>query len=330
MPSARLADSWRMRRSPPEHGRFPLARAVMAASQSMATIAMPSLVPCWMNLLAKAAAQLAAQAFSDAAAELMVAEEWQDEADAEKAIGAWPWDVPGDLWDAAAATADRVSDAASGDAQTLAQVAQADEATADADEAAAQQMASEYAREVKDKVSKAAHAVGRVLKRAGRVAGKAAVAVGKAAYKDSGAQSVVSCVTDPKVSSCVQAAITVATVVSTDGVGGIVAGAAEDAGEGLAADAVTTGAEDLGSDAGASTTGAIAEEAGAGAAGEGTPIYRGVASNHNVFPDAEQGIASPGDVAGHADVLAHNAGDTWTSRLTSWSTDPEVAEGFAG
>lgn len=68
----------------------------------------------------------------------------------------------------------------------------------------------------------------------------------------------------------------------------------------------------------------------AGAAGEGTPIYRGVASNHNVFPDAEQGIASPGDVAGHADVLAHNAGDTWTSRLTSWSTDPEVAEGFAG
>jgi hypothetical protein len=49
-----------------------------------------------------------------------------------------------------------------------------------------------------------------------------------------------------------------------------------------------------------------------------------------LFEDAEQGIASPGDVAGHAGVYAHNAGDTWTSRLTSWSTDPEVAQGFAG
>jgi hypothetical protein len=29
-------------------------------------------------------------------------------------------------------------------------------------------------------------------------------------------------------------------------------------------------------------------------------------------------------------VFAHNAGDTWTSRLTSWSTEREVAEGFAG
>jgi hypothetical protein len=34
-------------------GRPPLFRAVMAASQSMAAIAMPSLVPCWMNLLVK-------------------------------------------------------------------------------------------------------------------------------------------------------------------------------------------------------------------------------------------------------------------------------------
>ena len=73
-----------------------------------------------------------------------------------------------------------------------------------------------------------------------------------------------------------------------------------------------------------------ADDAGSAAAEEGTAIYRGVAQNHNAFEDAEQGIASPGDVAGHADVLAHNAGDTWTSRLTSWSTDPEVAEGFAG
>jgi len=30
------------------------------------------------------------------------------------------------------------------------------------------------------------------------------------------------------------------------------------------------------------------------------------------------------------DVFAHNSGDTWTSRLASWSTDRETAEGFAG
>jgi hypothetical protein len=56
-----------------------------------------------------------------------------------------------------------------------------------------------------------------------------------------------------------------------------------------------------------------------------------VAQGHNAFADAQQGIASPGDVAGHADVYAHNVlDDTWGSRLTSWSTEREVAEGFAG
>lgn len=70
--------------------------------------------------------------------------------------------------------------------------------------------------------------------------------------------------------------------------------------------------------------------AGASAAADGTPIYRGVAQGHYAFAEAQQGIASPGDVAGHADVFAHNAGAMWTSRLTSWSTDRAVTEGFAG
>lgn len=51
---------------------------------------------------------------------------------------------------------------------------------------------------------------------------------------------------------------------------------------------------------------------------------------HNAFADAEQRIASPGDVAGHADVIAHNDGGTRTSRLTSWSTGWAVAEGLTG
>lgn len=75
--------------------------------------------------------------------------------------------------------------------------------------------------------------------------------------------------------------------------------------------------------------GLAAEDAGA-VAEDGTPIYRGVAQGHKVFADAQRGVASPGDVAGHADVFAHNAGDTWISRLTSWSTEREVAEGFEG
>ena len=42
-----------MRRSPPEQGRSPLFRAVMAASQSMAAFGVPPLVSQVMNLLVK-------------------------------------------------------------------------------------------------------------------------------------------------------------------------------------------------------------------------------------------------------------------------------------
>jgi hypothetical protein len=47
--------------------------------------------------------------------------------------------------------------------------------------------------------------------------GHAAVAVAKAAYKYSGAQDVVSCVTNPHLSSCIKAAVTVALVIATAG-----------------------------------------------------------------------------------------------------------------
>jgi hypothetical protein len=46
-----------MRHSPPEQGRSPLASTVMAASQSMAAIGVPSLVPV-MNLLVKSSPSL--------------------------------------------------------------------------------------------------------------------------------------------------------------------------------------------------------------------------------------------------------------------------------
>jgi len=49
MPPARLAESMRRRRSPPEQGSSPLPSAVIAACQSTAAIAVPSLAPCWMK-----------------------------------------------------------------------------------------------------------------------------------------------------------------------------------------------------------------------------------------------------------------------------------------
>jgi RHS repeat-associated protein len=94
---------------------------------------------------------------------------------------------------------------------------------------------------------------------------------------------------------------------------------------------------------GAGAAGGAGRAGGARAAGEAdaeartavagnssTPIYRGLNPGHNAFMDAENGTASPGDMNGHSDALAHNNGDTWTSRMTSWSTDRAVAEGFAG
>jgi hypothetical protein len=68
-----------------------------------------------------------------------------------------------------------------------------------------------------------------VVVKAAVVAGKAAVAVAKVAYKVSGVQSIVSCVTDPGLSSCLQAVLTVALVVGTAGSGEIADVAAEDA-----------------------------------------------------------------------------------------------------
>jgi hypothetical protein len=61
--------------------------------------------------------------------------------------------------------------------------------------------------------------------------------VAKAAYKYSGAQDVVSCVTNPHLSSCIKAAVTVALVVATAGEGEVEAAAmeaAEEAGAGVA------------------------------------------------------------------------------------------------
>jgi hypothetical protein len=58
-----------------------------------------------------------------------------------------------------------------------------------------------------------------VLKKIGHEVRRAAVAVAKAAYKYSGAQDVVSCVTHPSLAGCAKAALTVALTVGTAGEG---------------------------------------------------------------------------------------------------------------
>jgi hypothetical protein len=93
------------------------------------------------------------------------------------------------------------------------------------------------------KAATVVRAVAKAVVKAAAVAGKAAVAVAKVAYKVSGVQSIVSCVTDPALSSCLQAALTVALVVGTAGSGEIADIAAEGALD-AAEDAGTTAAED--------------------------------------------------------------------------------------
>jgi hypothetical protein len=105
--------------------------------------------------------------------------------------------------------------------------------------------------------------VARAVKKAAKAVGHAAVAVAKAAYKYSGAQDVVSCVTNPHLSSCIKAAVTVALVVSTAGEGEV---------EVAAMNAAEEGGADIAEQVGAKQVGAKAAE-GAGSVGEQGTLF---------------------------------------------------------
>jgi hypothetical protein len=94
------------------------------------------------------------------------------------------------------------------------------------------------------KLKKIVKAAVRILKKIAR----AAKAVAKAAYKYSGAQDVVSCVTHPGLASCAKAAVTVALVAATGGEGEVEIAAA-DAAEGAGADAAENAATHTAEDA---------------------------------------------------------------------------------
>jgi RHS repeat-associated protein len=147
----------------------------------------------------------------------------------------------------AAQIAARVADAAEHTAQVLAAYAAQEEAIAARYQAEATSLAAAYARQVARELAAAARAAARAVKKAAKVAGRIAVVVAKAAYKYSGAQDIVSCVTNPTLSSCVKAALTVALVVGTLGEGEVevvAIDAAEDIGTDVAEDVGADAAED--------------------------------------------------------------------------------------
>ena len=153
--------------------------------------------------------------------------------------------------DKAAQIAGKVADAAGRTAQTLEAVAARDSAAASSADSAFKSLAAAYARQEAHKIAKIAKATVRVLKKAGHAIGRAAVAVAKAAYKYSGAQDVVGCVTHPSLAGCAKAALTVALTVGTAGEGEVAEiglNAAEHAGEDIAEQAGAHAAEGAGSE----------------------------------------------------------------------------------
>lgn len=88
--------------------------------------------------------------------------------------------------------------------------------------------------------------------------------------------------------------------------------------------AATKGAGALGK------AGVVADVAKVGEASEMVSVYRGVNSTSPAFSVAESGIAKPrGGILGSSNPATHNAGNTANSKLTSWTTNPEVAKNFA-
>jgi RHS repeat-associated protein len=162
----------------------------------------------------------------------------------------------------AAELAGKLADAAVNSAKSLAAQAAQAAATAAQYQAEAGALARALTKEVAHKIGRAVRAVGRVVKKAAKKLGRVAVAVGKAAYKYSGAQDVVSCVTNPTLAGCVKAAITVALVVGT-------------AGEGEVAEIGLNAAEHVGEDVAENVGAHVTEDAGANA---GETYYRTMSS----------------------------------------------------
>jgi RHS repeat-associated protein len=204
--------------------------------------------------------------------------------------------------------ADHAAVVAEQTAEYLAGVAAADARIASADEADAYSLYEAYRAQVARELAAARAALARAArdaarhvvnaaKRFGSVVKKAAVVVGKAVYKYSGAQSIVSCVTDPSVASCVKAAVAVAGAVLTVATGGLGVGvdvgleAAAEAATDVAVDAGEDAVEDVAEDAGEEGAEAAEEAANGGTNKLGLQLGIGAANGaaSNAISGYEQG-----------------------------------------
>jgi hypothetical protein len=106
------------------------------------------------------------------------------------------------------------------------------------------------------------------VKTAATVVKRAAVTAGKAVYKASGIQSIVSCVTNPNLASCVKAAVIVGGPALSIATGGLSVGvevavdAAADAATDVAADAAADATEDVADTEGGGVLDSLKETAG--------------------------------------------------------------------
>ena len=218
--------------------------------------------------------------------------------------------------DRAAELAAKLSDVASRAAGVMAAYAAQEEAIAAHDDAIAGQLAKEYAAELARKAAKIADAAKRVIKKVAKKIGKAAVKVAKVAYKASGAQDVVSCVTNPTLGECVKAAVNVALVVGTGGEGAVAEvgvdvaeGAAEHLGEEGVADAVGDAAESCVTGGGASFT---ADTKVVLASGKAVPISSLKVGDKVLATDTKTGKTQPEAVTA---VLVHHDTDLYDLKV---------------
>jgi len=171
----------------------------------------------------------------------------------------------------AADAAARAASAAEQNAQRMAAESAEESAVASQDEAAAEALQSAYVPQVARELAaakaavaraaaRAASRVERAAKTAGSVIKKAATTAGKAIYKASGIQSIVSCVTNPNLASCVRAAVTVVGLALTIATGGLSVGV--EVGVDAATDAAADAATDMATDSAADATEDVTDETG--------------------------------------------------------------------
>jgi RHS repeat-associated protein len=239
----------------------------------------------------------------------------------------------------AADAAARAASAAEQNAQRMAAESAEESAVASQDEAAAEALQAAYVAQVARELAaaraavaraaaRAASRVVRAAKTAGSVIKKAATTAGKAIYKASGIQSIVSCVTNPNLASCVRAAVTVVGLALTIATGGLSVGVevGVDAAADAATDAAADAATDMATDSAADATEDITDETGGDALdssrGVGGKMWDAMKVQNTRYPKLQLGLGALGGGIG-------NFTDAAMSGKRGWDLVGDTALGVA-